>query len=77
MTVSLAWTCSWPAPKKPVKRPREWVPETHSLVVRNWNCAASGCWRTASMVANRVAVSTPLRCWAVTVMTVPFVMGWV
>ena len=48
MTVSLEWTCSWPAPKKPGKRPREWVPETHSLTVRNWNSRGLG------LLANRV-----------------------
>jgi hypothetical protein len=41
--------------------PRLWVPLTHSLWARNWNLAASGACLTASRVANRVAVSTPLR----------------
>src|SRR5262245_6297151 len=41
--------------------PRLWVPLTHWLWARNWNLAASGACLTASRVANRVAVSTPLR----------------
>src|SRR5215471_18580415 len=40
---------------------RLWVPLTHWLRARNWNLAASGACFTASRVANRVAVSTPLR----------------
>ena len=40
---------------------RLWVPPTHWLRARNWNLAASGACLTASRVANRVAVSTPLR----------------
>src|SRR5215468_8041225 len=40
---------------------RLWVPLTHSLRARNWKRAASGACLTASRVANRVAVSTPLR----------------
>jgi hypothetical protein len=36
------------------------VPEIHRVVVRNWNRASSGCSRTAPIVANRPAVSTPL-----------------
>src|SRR3954468_9035285 len=36
------------------------VPLTHSLRARNWNWASSGCPFTASRVANRVAMSTPL-----------------
>src|SRR6266566_8661082 len=40
---------------------RLWVPLTHWLWARNWNLAASGACLTASRVANRVAVSTPLR----------------
>src|SRR6266498_2350399 len=40
---------------------RSWVPLTHSLWARNWNLAASGACFTASRVANRVVVSTPLR----------------
>ena len=31
---------------------RLWVPVTHSLCARNWNCAAAGAPRTASRVAN-------------------------
>jgi hypothetical protein len=39
---------------------RLWVPLTHWLWARNWKAAASGTSLTASRVANRVAVSTPL-----------------
>src|SRR5206468_3978184 len=41
--------------------PRLWVPLIHSLLARNWNWAACGAALTASRVAKRVAVSTPLR----------------
>src|SRR5215207_6004809 len=41
--------------------PRLWVPLTHWLWARNWKRAAWGVCLTASRVANRVAVSTPLR----------------
>ena len=37
------------------------MPLTQRLLARNWNLAISGVARTASRVANRVAVSTPLR----------------
>ena len=37
------------------------MPLTQRLVARNWNLAISGLALTASSVANRVAVSTPLR----------------
>src|SRR4051812_49542354 len=40
---------------------RLWVPLSHRLLARNWNRAASGAVLTASRVANRAAVSTPLR----------------
>src|SRR6266536_2866529 len=40
---------------------RLWVPLTQRLVARNWNLAMSVSPFTASSVANRVAVSTPLR----------------
>src|SRR5207244_8427802 len=47
------------------------VPLTQRLRARNWNFASSGCPFTASIVAKRVWVSTPLmdmsysvRCWA-------------
>jgi hypothetical protein len=40
---------------------RLWVPRAHSLRARNWKWAASGACFTASSVAKRVAVSTPLR----------------
>src|SRR5262245_47462476 len=36
------------------------VPAIHRLVARNWNFASSGLPLTASSVANRVGVSTPL-----------------
>src|SRR5438034_5143242 len=36
------------------------VPLIHRLVARNWNFASSGLALTASSVANRVGVSTPL-----------------
>src|SRR5690242_2613017 len=38
-----------------------WVPDSQRLVARNWNLARSVSPFTASRVANRVAVSTPLR----------------
>src|SRR4029450_6977315 len=41
--------------------PRLWVPLIHWLWARNWKLAASGACLTASRVANKVAVSTPLR----------------
>src|SRR5215813_9987939 len=40
---------------------RLWVPLIHVFVARNWNLAISVSPFTASSVANRVAVSTPLR----------------
>src|SRR5436190_16605875 len=46
------------------------VPLIHSLLVRNWNLAASGAAFTASSVAKRVAVSTPLRMDSLTVVPV-------
>src|SRR4051794_35023484 len=54
------------------------VPEIHVLLARNWNRAASGASRTASSVAKRVAVSTPLRTpgWSVMVMEL-VLSGWV
>src|SRR5438128_10952381 len=52
---------SSPTPKNPSIVPRLWVPLTHSFRVRNWNFAASGACFTASRVANRAGVSTPLR----------------
>src|SRR5215207_210927 len=52
---------SSPTPKYPWIVLRLWVPLSHWLLARNWNCAASGAPLTASSVANRVAVSTPLR----------------
>src|SRR3954468_10660321 len=41
--------------------PRLWVPDCHRLEARNWNLAASGAAFTASIVANSIDVSTPLR----------------
>ena len=38
-----------------------WVPLIHLLVARNWNLAISLLPLTASRVAKRAAVSTPLR----------------
>src|SRR5512133_773558 len=40
---------------------RLWVPAIHRLVARNRKSAISGCCFTASSVAKRAAVSTPLR----------------
>jgi len=41
--------------------PRLCVPLSHSLWAQDWNLAASGACFTASRVAKRVVVSTPLR----------------
>src|SRR6187401_1907910 len=41
--------------------PRLWVPLTQVWSLRNWNLASAGWERTASIVANRVETSTPLR----------------
>src|SRR5499426_3145366 len=49
---------------------RLWVPLSHWLCARNWNLAASGAALTASRVANRVAVSTPLRVDSLTVVVI-------
>ena len=57
--------------------PRLWVPEIHSLWARNWNFAASGAAFTASRVANRVAVSTPLRVDSLTVAVMVMLLLWV
>src|SRR5215471_17295301 len=51
------------------------VPLSHSLSARNWNFAACGAALTASRVANRVAVSTPLRADSVTVPVMGFLLG--
>src|SRR6266542_2618675 len=55
---------------------RLWVPLSHWLRARNWNRAASGAALTASRVAKRVAVSTPLRAdtFAVVVISVLLLM---
>src|SRR6266566_4482978 len=50
--------------------PRLWVPLSHWLWARNWNWAASGAALTASRVAKRVAVSTPLRVGSLTVVVI-------
>src|SRR6266545_4714061 len=63
---------------------RLWVPLIHWLWARNWKLAASGACLTASRVAKRVAVSTPLRMesltWAVVSVVVILVCllaeGW-
>src|SRR5215211_503930 len=52
--------------------PRLWVPSIHWLSARNWNLAASGAALTASRVAKRVAVSTPLRIDSLTVAVMVF-----
>src|SRR3954451_13283242 len=79
--MSAVYGCSWfrssPTPKKPYIVPRLWVPDTQRLDARNWNFAASGAAFTASRVANRVAVSTPLRvALSVTVIDGPFGCAW-
>ena len=40
---------------------RLWAPWTQRFVARNWKRAISGWAETASRVANRTSVSTPLR----------------
>ncbi len=60
-----SWARSSPTPKKSPMVPWLWVPLSHSLWARNWNLAAAGASFTASSVAKRVAVSTPLRMWSV------------
>ncbi len=72
-----SWVRSSPTPKKPSIVPRLWVPMTHSLWARNWNFAASGAAFTASSVANRVAVSTPLRVDSLTVAVMAVLLRWV
>src|SRR5215510_9579614 len=47
-----------------------WVPLSHWLCARNWNLAASGAGLTAFKVANRAAVSTPLRVDSLTVVVI-------
>src|SRR5215467_8829324 len=55
------------------------VPLTHWLRARNWNRAAAGACLTASRVANKVAVSTPLRIgspvWAAVISVVVIVVS--
>src|SRR6476659_2947063 len=68
---------SWVAPKKPCRVDWLWVPLTHLFVARNWKSAISWFARTASMVAKRVAVSTPLRIgFSVTVMVLSWCGVW-
>src|SRR3954447_3052283 len=55
------WVISCFAPWKPWIVDWLWVPLSQRFVARNWNLARSASARTASRVANRVAVSTPLR----------------
>src|SRR5690242_20544083 len=55
------WVISCLAPWKPWMAERLWVPLIQVLVARKRNFAMSGSPFTASSVANRVAVSTPLR----------------
>ena len=58
--------------------PRLWVPLIHSFPARNWNFAASGAALTASRVAKRVPVSTPLRVesLSVAVISVLLLLWW-
>src|SRR5215510_2578007 len=56
---------------------RLWVPVSHWLLARNWKAAASGAALTASRVAKRVAVSTPLRVDGVTVVVMVLLLWWV
>src|SRR4051795_11676636 len=57
--------------------PRLWVPEIHSLWARNWNLAAAGAPFTASSVAKRVVVSTPLRVGSLSVAVMVLLLRWV
>ena len=58
---SVRLTSSWPGPRKPWMTERLWVPSIHLFPARNWNCAIPGCPFTASMTANTLGTSTPLR----------------
>src|SRR5690606_3772055 len=58
---SYLWRCSPPAPENGAILLWLCVPEIHLLTARNLNCASSGCWPTAWIVASSVGVSTPLR----------------
>ena len=58
---SCSWERSLLMPKKSVIVERLWAPSIHWSWARNWNCAATGAALTASRVANKGAVSTPLR----------------
>src|SRR6266516_3509717 len=55
---------------------RLWVPLAQRLATRNWKRASSGWERTAAMVANRVAVSTPLMGVSVVAVMVDPFLGW-
>ena len=59
--VGCSWARSSPTPKKSSMVLWLWVPDIHRFEARNWNWAAAGASFTASRVANRVVVSTPLR----------------
>src|SRR5690606_6281436 len=67
-TKVISWPRSSPTPKKSEIDERLWVPPIHWLWARNWNFAAAGACLTASRVAKRVSVSTPLRVDGVLVM---------
>src|SRR5262245_34853206 len=72
-----SWVRSSPTPKNPWMVLRLWVPVSHWLLARNWKAAASGAALTASRVAKRVAVSTPLRVDGVTVVVMVLLLWWV
>ena len=59
--VACSWVRSSPTPKKPWIVLWLWVPDIQRFDARNLNWAAAGAAFTASRVANRVVVSTPLR----------------
>ena len=66
-----------PTPKKPSIVLRLWVPVTHRCVARNWNARRFGLRPDGVEVANRVAVSTPLRtAGSVMVMVDCSLVGW-
>src|SRR5215475_5428171 len=69
------WFISCLAPWKPWMVERLWVPLIQVLVARKRNFAMSGSPLTASIVANRVAVSTPLRT-GFSAMVMDFLLWW-
>ena len=69
------WFISCLAPWKPWMVERLWVPLIQVLVARKRNFAMSGSPFTASIVANRVAVSTPLRT-GFSAMVMDFLLWW-